>query len=142
MLHTLYAYQRYLWKCKIGCNYPVKWCFSIQTCSNHRLTRSLTQLVGSSTKLFTDKSHYDKHIPGWNDYCKEAHSHVWEAFLLWVAQGKTRYGPIFNLMKQTRTQFKHSLRNCRSNEAIPDSLAKTFISKDHIEFWKEIRKKY
>ena len=33
-------------------------------------------LVGASTKLFTDKSHYDKHIAGWNHYCKEAHSRL------------------------------------------------------------------
>ena len=44
-------------------------------------------------------------------------------------------------MKQTRTQFKYTLRTCRSNEtkAKADSLANQLISKDPIEFWKEIR---
>ena len=41
-------------------------------------------LVGASINLFTDKSHYDKHRPGWNDYCKAAHSQAWEAYLLFI----------------------------------------------------------
>ena len=39
-------------------------------------------------------------------------------------------------------QFKYTLRNCTSNEtkAKANTLAKMFISKDPIEFWKESRK--
>ena len=45
-------------------------------------------------------------------------------------------------MKMSRARFKHCLRFCKSIEskARADALAKKFLLKDNISFWKDIRK--
>ena len=73
---------------------------------------------------------------------KQAHSDAREAFLLWQAHGKPRHGPFCTEMNKTRAKFKHCLRYCKSVEdkARADAIAKKFLQKDQISFWKEIKK--
>ena len=58
------------------------------------------------------------------------------------ANAKPRFGAIFELMRRSRARFKYCLRFCKSVEdrAIADSLAKQFMNKDTISFWKDIQK--
>ena len=44
-------------------------------------------------------------------------------------------------MKITKAGFKQSLRNCKRIEAKTkvDAIAKRYISKDYISFWKEFK---
>jgi hypothetical protein len=83
-----------------------------------------------------------KIVPGWNEYCAEAHAQARESFLLWVANGKPRYGVMYNMMSTTRAHFKRCLRWCKKNEskARADSLAKKFMNKDAKSVWREIKK--
>ena len=75
-------------------------------------------------------------IPGWNEYCKLAHEEAREAFLLWCVNGKSKQGPIFELMTKTRAAFKSALRKCKKlkNKCIADSMAKKYLSKSTSEF--------
>ena len=81
-------------------------------------------------------------VPGWNDYVKETYEKARESFLLWLSNGKPRSGPIFEIMRVSRANFKYSLRYCKNieNKARADSLAKKFLSKDPIVFWKAIKR--
>ena len=83
-----------------------------------------------------------KTIPGWNDYVKEAHEQAREAFILWQINNKPRNGPICDLMKTTRAQFKRSLRYCKANEdrTCADALAKRLLSRNNVDFWKYVYK--
>ena len=56
-------------------------------------------------------------VPGWNDYVRESHDQAREAFLWWQTNNKPRTGPIFDLMKTSRANFKCSLRLCKSIES-------------------------
>lgn len=81
-------------------------------------------------------------VPGWNDYVRESHDQAREAFLWWQTNNKPRTGPIFDLMKTSRANFKCSLRLCKSIEsrAQADALARKFLCKDSTTFWKEIKR--
>jgi hypothetical protein len=82
-----------------------------------------------------------KQVPGWNEYCQEAHTAAREAFIMWQVNGKQKQGTIFHTMQQTRAQFKAALRYCRSIEskAKADAIARKFLLKDTKSFWKEIK---
>ena len=52
-------------------------------------------------------------LAGWNDVVKDKHKESRQAFLLWCANGKPRQGQIYDMMRQSRTQFKYAVRICR-----------------------------
>ena len=81
-------------------------------------------------------------IPGWNDVCKEVHSNVRDAFLLWTRNGRPRSGYLLRNMQVTRATFKQALRRCRASKtrAHADSLARNLLLKDTKSFWTEIKK--
>lgn len=81
-------------------------------------------------------------IPGWNDYCREAHSNARDAFLIWVQNGRQRSGPLLRNMQLTRAAFKQALRHCKASEskAHADSLARKLLLKNSKSFWEEIKK--
>jgi exonuclease III len=130
--------------------------FDLLTCSNFHCNNpshkhaidemygSVIQALASAGKMFiSEKSKTNnKTVPGWNEYVKEAHCDAREAFLMWQANGKPRFGPICNLMNKTRARFKHCLRYCRSIEdkARADAIARKFLLKDNVSFWKDVKK--
>jgi hypothetical protein len=92
-----------------------------------------------SSKVVKDHK-YD--IPGWNDYCSEAHSQARDAFLLWCSVGKPRQGEVWRLMQKSRSHFKYALRYVKNNKdkVSADSLANKLMSKNSKSFWNEIKK--
>ena len=58
--------------------------------------------------------------------------------------GKPRQGPVCELMRHSRLNFKYSLRQCQNMEetARADAMAKTLESKDVRSFWKTVSKTY
>ena len=102
-----------------------------------------TALLNASNSAFPKVrcSSSKTNVPGWNEYVKEAHSEARESFLLWQSAGKPHAGPVCHDMKITRARFKRCLRFCKSIEqkAKADAIAKKFMLKDSIEFWKDIK---
>jgi hypothetical protein len=81
-------------------------------------------------------------VPGWKDLCLEQHQQARDAFHLWVHNGKPKTGQIFHLMKTTKANFKHTVRQCKLKENIKESdlLAHKFLKCKPSDFWKEIKK--
>ena len=82
-------------------------------------------------------------IPGWNEYCDEAHSQARDAYILWADMGKPKQGYIFHLYKSTKARFKYALRYCKNIEETSkaDKVASELLDKNYNGFWKEIKKK-
>ena len=82
--------------------------------------------------------HAYKHIPGWNEVCGEIHDQARDAFQLWRLNGKPRFGPLCDIMRSTRSQFKNALRQCKkvTTGKNADSLAKKLLHRDNKNFWK------
>ena len=98
-------------------------------------------LSESSEKLVKDKHIGRTFKPGWNDQVKELHEADREAYLLWKHSGKPRQGVVYDIMKQSRSRFKHGLRMCKTNKnsIIADKIAKTTCEKNDRAFWREIQ---
>ena len=60
---------------------------------------------------------------------------------MWCNNGKPRQGWIFDLMRQTRSQFKYALRTVKDNENVlrRESLANKLSCSNPNKFWQEIR---
>ena len=83
-----------------------------------------------------------KKIPGWNNHCRELHSVARQNYLVWVQNDKPRFGPVFEDMKLSRSNFKRALNFCKNNETqiCKQNLANVFLNKDKCNYWKEIKK--
>jgi hypothetical protein len=80
-------------------------------------------------------------VAGWNDLVADKHLIAREGFLEWMSIGKPRLGPVYEMMKRTRAQFKLALRYCRSNEDMLkcNALANDYLTNNE-SFWSIIRK--
>ena len=83
-----------------------------------------------------------KQLPGWNDECKTLHTIARQIFSCWMAEGKIRYGYLYERMKSSRADFKRALNSCKLNEEQikKNKLSASFALKNKNEFWKDIKK--
>ena len=90
----------------------------------------IESLIDAGSVFYKKKKPY-KVIPGWHEYCSEAHMEAREAFLTWQSCNKPRFGPIYENVSKYRAQFKSALRFCRSqeNKARADALLRSFFRK-------------
>ena len=130
-------------------NHDLLLCDSV-TCTDPSHTAAITTMYNdivnilkiSSECLCDETKGSYKQIPGWNDYCKAAHSDARNAYLLWINSGKPRYGYLFEQMKKSRSCFKRVIRQCKrdTDRNVANSIAKHLLCKDDKGFWKEIKK--
>ena len=113
---------------------------------NHRIALDVyyRELVHAMTKAGQRSARRDKSFnsqPGWNEHVSGLHKVARNCFIIWRSSGKPRQGEEFELMRQTRLQFKYALRYVKQHENIMrrDSLAKKLAMSDPTKFWSEIR---
>ena len=99
-------------------------------------------IIDATSKCIPNKTitFRDFVIPGWNEHVSSKHKSARVAFLEWVGCGKPRFGPAFEQMKKSRSQFKLALRYCKQHEDISraDAYAKSLADFDYKNFWKYI----
>lgn len=106
----------------------------------HQIVDALiTAAYPLSQPSFTRAHH---HIPGWNTVVADVHAKAREAFILWNANSKPKQGPIWELMRTSRAEFKYALRQCRQQESIhkTNALANSLLKKDTKQFWKHVKR--
>lgn len=79
--------------------------------------------------------------PGWNKHVRKYHQQAREAFTNWVAAGKPRAGPVYELKKQADKQFKYAVRYIKRSEhnLKAGSMARKLLQHDVQDFWKEVQ---
>ena len=100
-------------------------------------------LLSSSEILLQSNQRNSNHnVPGWNDDVEPYHSAARDAYVMWRNVGKPRNGPIFDIMRRSRSKFKSVLRKCKRNKDIilADKLADSFRTKNDRDFWKDIKR--
>ena len=82
-----------------------------------------------------------KIIPGWNEYVKELHAIARNYFIQWVQKGKPLDGIHLLNMKQSRSQFKLALDNCKNNEEKlrNEKMAQNYKNKRYKDFWQDVK---
>ena len=80
-------------------------------------------------------------VPDWNDHCKDLYNVARLKFLLWNNAGRIRNGFLYDDMKTSRTNFRKSMRFCKSNEMKirKEKLPASFYSYQKSKFWQEVR---
>ena len=109
------------------------------------LYESILNVLSTSSERISRKHNgagQRRGIPVWNEHVKELHDAARDAYLLLKHSGKHRQGVVYELMRHSRSQFKHSLRVCknRKNTIIADKIAANLCQKDDRAFWGEIKK--
>ena len=121
--------------CKIGCK-----------SKRHRklcdkLFRIMKLVLLEATKDYVAKAKENfKIVPGWNDYIKELYTLARKHFLEWLEKGKPLDGIHMLNMKQSRSNFKYKLEQCRNNEERirNEKMAQNFRKKRYKEFWHDV----
>ena len=77
----------------------------------------ITNLLRDAAGAIPTKAHNSssKHfVLGWNDLVSESHQAArdLESFLIWRSAGSHRHGPLFDIMKTKRAEFKRRKRLC------------------------------
>ena len=80
-------------------------------------------------------------IHDWHDVCAEYHTLARDAFDLWCLNSRPRSGPIYQLRRAKRAQFKSVVRKCKEvrEQKESDRLAQKLLRGDSENFWKEIK---
>ena len=105
----------------------------------------ITNLLSDAAGVIPTKAHNSssKHfVLGWNDLVSEFHQAARESFLIWRSAGSPRHGPLFDIMKAKRAEFKRKKRLCEKNAETlkADRLASKLSCNDFNNFWKDIKK--
>ena len=121
-----------------------------QNCSDPGHVRGIDKLYNdicdalhaSSEQLKNQMETKTNHRAGWNSICADLHATAREAFLLWRSHGKPRFGPVFEIMRRSRSNFKSALRKCKdlASQKQADNLASKLINSKDKDFWREIKK--
>ena len=104
-----------LWADFLSCN--------TVSCDNALYHQQMDHLYGAlvdsvnlaSNNLVKTFQHREKHITGWNRYCKNLHDDARKKFLIWHRHGRIRVGETFEAMKTSRSTFKKALKFCGKN---------------------------
>ena len=122
------------------------------TCKHHRTEieeytmQVLEAVSNAATKCLPFKSSNGGKpskgtIPGWTEYVKEYadENKFWTS--IWISEGKPRFGPTFEAMKQSKNQYSYAVRRLkRCNEIIQNDKFLSGISTDQKNIFDEIRK--
>ena len=83
-----------------------------------------------------------KIVPGWSENCKQLYDIARKNFLQWKEDGMIRSGLLYDLMKQSRNEFKKAFKRCKKNEERikNNKLVNSFQRCNKNKFWSEIRK--
>ena len=121
-------------------------------CKSNECTASIESIVNDISKCLIEAGNdtlkvkrYNKNkasIKGWNEYVKQSHNLAREAFLEWRWNGKPKHGALADNMRRYRANFKYILRACkkRNERKESDRLAQKLLSKDPVDFWREIKR--
>jgi hypothetical protein len=82
-----------------------------------------------------------KAVPGWSERVKSFHNIAREKYLIWNREGRMRLGLTYDRMKESRSNFKKALKDCRRNEDIikKEKLCNSFKIKDKEKFWRDVK---
>ena len=73
---------------------------------------------------------------------REKHKAPRQAYLCWIDSHKPKSGPLFDIMKESKKEFKYALRACRKSQqkCKADAMVKALRNRSPKKFWQSIRK--
>ena len=100
----------------------------------------LVGVLTEASKKLSNRRRKHGNQPGWNDHVAYLYMDARECFVMRGNNGKPRQGWIFDLMHQTRSQFKYALRTVNNNENVlrRESIANKLACNNPNKLWQDI----
>ena len=73
-------------------------------------------LKRAASEVFTNSPKQKHNVPGWNKDVREKYKAARQAYLYWIDNHKPKSGPLFDIMKESKKEFKYALRACRKSQ--------------------------
>jgi len=99
-------------------------------------------LKRAASEVLTNSLKQKHNVPGWNKDVREKHKAARQAYLYWIDNHKSKSGPLFDIMKKSKKEFKYALRACRKTQqkCKADAMAEALRNRSPKIFWQSIRK--
>ena len=105
------------------------------------LEKFYTNIVAAS-EVLTNSLKQKHNVPGWNKNVREKHKAARQAYLYWIDNHKPKSGPLFDIMKESKKEFKYALRACWKSQqkCKTDAMAEALRNRSPKKFGQGIRK--
>ena len=99
-------------------------------------------LKRAASEVLTKSPKQKHNVPGWNKDVREKRKAARQAYLYWIGNHKPKSGPLFDIMKENKKEFKYALRPCRKSQqkCKDDAMAEALWNRSPKKFWQSIRK--
>lgn len=89
-----------------------------------------------------ENSHRKTVIPGWNEYVSPYQEKALFWHSIWKENGSPRSGVLADIRNRTRLRYHYAIRFVQKNKSTmsANSMADSFLSNNHKEFWDEVSK--
>ena len=75
-------------------------------------TNIVEALTRAPSEALTNNPKQKHNVPGWNKDVREKHKAARQAYSCWIENHETKSGPLFDIMKESKKEFKYALRAC------------------------------
>ena len=73
-------------------------------------------LKGAASEVLINSPKQKHNLPRWNKDVREKHKAARRAYLYWIDNHKPKSGPVFDIMKESKKEFKYTSRACRKSQ--------------------------
>jgi len=73
-------------------------------------------LKRAASEVLTNSPKQQHNVPGWNKDVREKHKAARRAYLYWIDNHKPKSGPLFDITKESKKEFKYALRACQKSQ--------------------------
>jgi len=103
---------------------------------------NIEALKRAPSDVLTNSPKQKHNVPGWNKDVREKHEAARQAYLYWIDNHKPKSGPLFDIMEESKKEFKYALRACRKSQqkCKADAMAEALQNRSPKKFWQSIRK--
>jgi len=94
-------------------------------------------LIRAASEVLTNSPQQKRNVPGWNKDVREKHKAARQAYLYWIENHKPKSGPLFDIMKESKKEFKYALRACRKSQqkCKADAMAEALRNRSPKKIW-------
>jgi len=94
-------------------------------------------LIRAASEVLTNSPQQKRNVPGWNKDVREKHKAARQAYLYWIENHKPKGGPLFDIMKESKKEFKYALRACRKSQqkCKADAMAEALRNRSPKKIW-------
>jgi len=99
-------------------------------------------LKRAASEVLTNSPKEKRNVPGWNKDVRDKHEATRQAYLYWIDNHKPKSGPLFDIMKESKKEFKYALRACRKSQqkCKADAMTEALRNRSPKKFWQSISK--